>query len=151
MNAPHTAEPTRSEPARRSISQQPHDHKPSQRTRVHKVLLLTDSIISRFDPDKFLASHPEGTRIEITKASVMKLFNIDFTNHLGIYDTVIISCGVNDFKYRYTPAKIAQTLARGVAQIPSTTNVIFRALTPTKFNPQNELIFFCLWRAVYLK
>ena len=69
----------------------------------------------------------------------MRLHMLDFRTIAG-YDTIIISTGVNDFKYGYGSPDITAFIDQGLKLLPRSTRVIFRALTRTAFPHQNELI-----------
>jgi len=108
----------------------------------HKIVLLSDSIISKFDAYKWARSyahHHSGEEIIVEHRRAMRLDLVNF-NELSGFHTIIISCGINDFKYGLSSPDITRIIDQGLNVLPPTTRVIFRALTKTAYEYQNTLV-----------
>ena len=109
-------------------------------TDVQEVLILTDSILNIFDPKKYVP-RDQTSQMNITKRNLFKLHEID-VNDFDKYDTVIISSGINDLtKYNYTPDSLYQFVSRVLSRVNPNTKIIFRGLTPTRFDIINQMIY----------
>ena len=107
---------------------------------TQEVLILTDSILNCFKPDKF-TPRDSTSRMNITKHNLFKLHELD-TYDFNKFNTVIISSGINDLtKYNHSPDSLFELISRPLARINRNTKVIFRGLTPTRYNDINQLVY----------
>ena len=121
---------------------------------AQEVLFLTDSILNCFKPEKF-KPRDSNSRMNITKFNLFKLRELD-TYGFDKFNTVIISSGINDLsKYNCSPDTLFEEISNRLAQVNKNTKVIFRGLTPTRFDDINRLVYrfnnlmfdFCLTRS----
>ena len=128
----HTSD-SRSSDSRPTNTRSPADN-------TQKVLFLTDSILNCFKPEKF-KPRDSNSKMNITKFNLFKLQELD-TNGFDKFDTIIISSGINDLsKYKYSPDSLFERVSQPLASVNPNTKVIFRALTPTRFEYINKLVY----------
>ena len=107
-------------------------------TANQKVLLLTDSILMKFNPALY-KPRDSSAKMDITKRTLYKLHEIDTTD-FEQFDTVVISAGINDLSNcGFTPRKLFELVSKRLSNV--NTAVIFRALTPTNFGILNESVY----------
>ena len=109
-------------------------------TPAQEVLFLTDSILNCFKPEKF-KPRESNSRMNITKFNLFKLRDLD-TYGFDKFNTIIISSGINDLsKYNCSPDTLFEVISSRLSQVHNDTKVIFRGLTPTRFEDINKLVY----------
>ena len=104
------------------------------------VLFITDSILNSFNPNIF-KPRDRTCAMNITKLTLFKLHELK-TDKFDNYDTVVISAGINDMcKYGYSPDSLFRFILNCLIKVNPKVRIIFRALTPTRFELLNEAIY----------